>query len=196
MTRRSTRCVSIEDDRHMRLMRNALAALIAAGVAWPAARAQAQNPASVVVLGTGTPNADPDRFGPAVAIVVNGKPYLVDAGPVVERRAAAAARDGVTGMAVKNLDIAFITHLHSDHAVGLPDLIFTPWVLERTAPLRIYGPPGIVAMTNRLEQADAEDVHVRVDGAEPANETGYKVVAREVKEGEVYRDSNVAVRAF
>jgi ribonuclease BN (tRNA processing enzyme) len=177
-------------------MRNALAALIAAGVAWPATRAQAQNPASVVVLGTGTPNADPDRFGPAVAIVVNGKPYLVDAGPGVVRRAAAAARDGVTGLAVKNLDIAFITHLHSDHTVGLPDLIFTPWVLERTAPLRVYGPPGIVAMTNRLEQAYTEDVHVRVDGAEPANETGYKVVAREVKEGEVYRDSNVVVRAF
>ena len=154
------------------------------------------SPASVVVLGTGTPNADPDRFGPAVAVVVNGKPYLVDAGPGVVRRAAAAARDGVTGLAVNNMDIAFITHLHSDHTVGLPDLIFTPWVLERTAPLRVFGPPGIVAMTKHLEEAYVEDVHVRVDGAEPANETGYKVVAREVKEGEVYRDSNVVVRAF
>jgi ribonuclease BN (tRNA processing enzyme) len=158
--------------------------------------AQTPPKAEVVVLGTGTPNADPDRFGPAVAIVVNGKPYLVDAGPGVVRRAAAAARDGVSGLAVKNLEIAFITHLHSDHTVGLPDLIFTPWVLERQVPLRVFGPPGIVAMTNHLEQAYVEDVRVRIDGAEPANETGYKVVAREVKEGEVYRDSNVVVRAF
>ena len=175
--------------------RAGLFGLLALG-AGSVSNAQTPPKAEVVVLGTGTPNADPDRFGPAVAIVINGKPYLVDAGPGVVRRAAAAARDGVSGLAVKHLEIAFITHLHSDHTVGLPDLIFTPWVLEREVPLRVFGPPGIVAMTNHLEQAYVEDVRVRIDGAEPANETGYKVVAREVKEGEVYRDSNVVVRAF
>jgi ribonuclease BN (tRNA processing enzyme) len=158
--------------------------------------AQRKPAASVVILGTGTPNADPDRSGPALAVVVNGTAYLVDAGPGVVRRAAAAQRAGVAALEVKRLDKVFITHLHSDHTVGLPDLIFTPWVLERTAPLSVYGPPGIKAMTDHLEQAYSEDVHVRVDGAEPANETGYRVSAHEVEPGIVYRDTNVVVRAF
>ena len=152
--------------------------------------------ASLVVLGTGTPNADPDRFGPAVAVVTNGQAYLVDAGPGIVRRAAAAQRAGIAALAPRLLDRVFITHLHSDHTVGLPDLIFTPWVLERTAPLSVFGPPGVKAMTDHLEQAYAEDVHVRIDGAEPANTTGYKVSAHEVQPGVVYRDSNVVVRAF
>jgi ribonuclease BN (tRNA processing enzyme) len=152
--------------------------------------------ALLVVLGTGTPNADPDRSGPALAVVVNDVSYLVDAGPGVVRRAAAAQRAGVAALAPSRLDRVFITHLHSDHTVGLPDLIFTPWVLERTAPLSVYGPPGIAAMTRHLEQAYVEDVRVRIDGAEPANETGYKAAAHEVAPGIVYRDSNVVVRAF
>ena len=161
-----------------------------------AAASQPRPSASLVVLGTGTPNADPDRSGPALAVVVNDVAYLVDAGPGVVRRAAAAQRAGVSALAASRLDRVFITHLHSDHTVGLPDLIFTPWVLERTAPLSVYGPPGVVAMTRHLEEAYAEDVHVRVDGAEPANETGYKVSAHEVVPGIVYRDTNVVVRAF
>ena len=152
--------------------------------------------ALLVVLGTGTPNADPERSGPALAVVVNDVSYLVDAGPGIVRRAAAAQRAGVAALAASRLDRVFITHLHSDHTVGLPDLIFTPWVLERTAPLSVYGPPGIAAMTRHLEQAYAEDVRVRIDGAEPANETGYKVAAHEVAPGIVYRDSNIVVRAF
>lgn len=154
------------------------------------------DPTMLIVLGTGTPNADPDRSGPALAVVVNGTAYLVDAGPGVVRRAAAAQRAGVAALAVRRLDRVFITHLHSDHTVGLADLIFTPWVLEREVPLSVYGPPGIKAMTDHLEQAYAEDIHVRVDGAEPANETGYKVNAHEVDTGVVYRDTNVVVRAF
>ncbi|HEX6049410.1 MAG TPA: MBL fold metallo-hydrolase [Gemmatimonadaceae bacterium] len=152
--------------------------------------------AFVVVLGTGTPNADPDRSGPSVAIVVNGSAYLVDAGPGLVRRAAAAERLGVAALAPKRLERVFITHLHSDHTVGLPDLMFTPWTLERTVPLAVYGPPGVARMTQHLQAAYTEDVRNRIDGAEPANTTGWAVQVHEVDTGVVYRDSNVVVRAF
>lgn len=85
--------------------------------------AQTQVKSQVVLLGTGTPNADPERSGPSVAIVVGDTPFIVDAGPGVVRRAAAAFQKGVTALEAKNLKTAFITHLHSDHgwACG-PDL--------------------------------------------------------------------------
>jgi len=96
----------------------------------------------IVLLGTGTPNADPDRFGPSVAIVVNNTPYLVDFGPGVVRRAAAAFKKGVTGLAVRNLNRAFVTHLHSDHTAGLPDLILTPWVWNEPSRSRYTAHPA------------------------------------------------------
>ncbi|HLB93154.1 MAG TPA: MBL fold metallo-hydrolase, partial [Terriglobales bacterium] len=85
----------------------------------------------VVVLGTGNPSADPERWGPAVAVVVNGRAYLIDCGPGVVRRAAAAEKNGIAALKAKELNIVFITHLHSDHTLGYPDLIFSPWVLGR-----------------------------------------------------------------
>jgi len=146
--------------------------------------------AQLILLGTGTPNADADRSGPAVAIVANGQPYVVDFGPGVGRRAAAA------GIAVKTLKIAFATHLHSDHTTGLADLIFTPWTLEREAPLQLYGPRGLRAMAEHIEKAYREDIAIRLDGGEPSNKTGYKVTVKEIQPGEIYRDANVTVTAF
>jgi ribonuclease BN (tRNA processing enzyme) len=146
--------------------------------------------AQLILLGTGTPNADPDRSGPSVAIVANGEPYVVDFGPGVVRRAAAA------GIDAKKLKIAFATHLHSDHTVGLADLIFTPWTLGRDVPLTLYGPRGLRAMTDHIEKAYREDIQIRLHGGEPSNKTGYKVVVREIQAGEVYRDANVTVTAF
>src|ERR1700730_12825056 len=67
----------------------------------------------IVMLGTGTPITDPDRSGPSVAIVVNDTPYIVDFGPGVVRRAAAAYRKGIKGLAMPKLTRAFVTHLHS-----------------------------------------------------------------------------------
>ncbi|MGH9258410.1 MAG: MBL fold metallo-hydrolase, partial [Acidimicrobiales bacterium] len=128
-----------------RLLPVALAGLLATSATAPAppAPVSARTGTRAVLLGSGTPNADPDRSGPAVAIVVNGTAYLVDAGPGVVRRASAAERRGTPELAVKNLRIVFVTHLHSDHTAGLPDLIFTPWVLGRSPPLEVYGPAGI-----------------------------------------------------
>ena len=77
----------------------------------------------VVFLGTGTPLPDPDRSGPATAIVVNGAVYLFDAGPGIVRRATQAARKGIAALTSVNLRTTFLTHLHSDHTMGLPDLM-------------------------------------------------------------------------
>lgn len=150
----------------------------------------------VVLLGTGTPNAEPERSGPSVALVVDGRPYIVDVGPGVVRRARAAHGAGVGGLAVEGLSRAFVTHLHSDHTAGLPDLILTPWVLERDEALHVFGPPGIRAMTDHLLAAYEEDIQERVRGLEPANETGFAVLAHEIEAGPIYQDSSVCVEAF
>jgi ribonuclease BN (tRNA processing enzyme) len=150
----------------------------------------------VVLLGTGTPNADPERSGPSVAVVVNDTPYIVDFGPGIVRRAAAAFQKGVKGLKVDKLKTAFVTHLHSDHTVGYADLIFTPWTLERKEPLEVFGPKGIKAMTEHLLKAYSQDIEIRVNGGEPSNHTGYKVMAREIKAGVIYKDENVTVKAF
>src|SRR5690349_8341034 len=97
--------------------------LLALFVALPAAGQRAPvRRTHVVLLGTGTPNPDPDRSGPAVAIVVDSSVYIVDAGPGIIRRVAAAARSTkFPALTMPKLKIAFLTHLHSDHTVGLPD---------------------------------------------------------------------------
>ncbi len=144
----------------------------------------------VVLLGTGTPNPDPDRSGPAVAVVSGTHVYIVDAGPGVVRRAKKA------GIEMEQITRAFITHLHSDHTVGLPDLIFTPAVTGWQGPLEIYGPPGIRSMVDYIMQAWGEDMQIRLHGLEPSAAEPYTVHAHEVRAGEVYRDDAVRVTAI
>jgi ribonuclease BN (tRNA processing enzyme) len=177
-----------------------LASLAVVACSGPAPEAAPRAPDTsgmrVVLLGTGTPNADPDRSGPAVAVVINGSAYLVDAGPGVVRRAAAAARNGIAALDPPKLARVFITHLHSDHTVGLPDLLLTPWVLGREAPLDVFGPPGVDSMMTYLEAAYREDVRNRIDGLQPQNATGWRATVHLVQPGVVYRDTNVTVTAF
>ena len=150
----------------------------------------------VVMLGTGTPIADPLRSGPSVAVVVDQTPYLVDFGPGVVRRAAAAELLGIEALNVENLARAFCTHLHSDHTAGYPDLILTPWVLGRDMPLQVYGPPGLQAMTDHIVAAWQEDIDVRMAGNQPSEERGHVVIVHEVAPGVVYQDDLVTVTAF
>jgi ribonuclease Z len=150
----------------------------------------------LVMLGTGTPNPDPERSGPAVAVIAGGRPYLVDCGPGVVRRAAAAHLAGVFALDMPNLTRLFVTHLHSDHTAGYADLILTPWVLEREESLEVYGPPGIGSMTSHILAAYSEDIDVRLHGSQPQNATGIQVNAHEIEPGTIYRDENVTVTAF
>jgi ribonuclease Z len=153
----------------------------------------------VVLLGTGTPGPDPDRSGPATAIVVDDAVYLVDFGPGVVRRASSAVRTkGIAALEPTKLRVAFATHLHSDHTVGYPDLIFTPWTMGRRFPLEVYGPKGIKAMTDHILEAYRVDVETRTnpDGNQRTFPEGHGVNAHEIGPGVVYKDAKVTVTAF
>jgi ribonuclease BN (tRNA processing enzyme) len=174
--------------------------LMTTGTALPDSAYKTSPITKVVLLGTGTPGPDPERSGPCVAIVVNDTPYLVDLGPGVVRRASAAYRKGVKGLHFSKLKTAFVTHLHSDHTVGFPDFIFTPWVVGRTGPVQVYGPSGIKAMTDHILEAWKEDIRIRTEGMEKDfpehNDSGYKVDVHEISPGVMYQDNNVTVKAF
>ena len=156
----------------------------------------AQDGTLVVMLGTGTPNPDPERSGPATAVIAGGQAYLVDCGPGVVRRAEAAWQRGTDELDMPGLTRLFVTHLHSDHTAGYADLILTPWVLDREQPLEVYGPPGIISMTDHILAAYAEDIDIRLHGKQPQNESGIRVEAHEIAPGEIYEDENVKVTAF
>ena len=135
----------------------------------------------LVFLGTGTPVPDPDRSGQSLAIVVDDVPFLVDAGPGVVRRAAAASSKGrVPGLQASQLGRVFITHLHSDHTLGLPDLVFSPWVLGRVEPLEIWGPPGLDKMVEHIQQAWEEDIRIRREGLEALGDRGHRANVHEI----------------
>lgn len=161
------------------------------------AEADERQPTQVVLLGTGNPNATPERSGPAVAIIAGGRSYIIDFGPGVVRRAAkAAAKLDIPALRAENLGHAFATHLHTDHTAGYPDLIFTPWVLGRDAPLRVFGPPGIEAMTKHILEAYSEDILIRLNGLEPANDSGWRVNAQDSEPGFLFSDRFIRVEAF
>lgn len=149
----------------------------------------------LVMLGTGTPFADPNRSGPSLAIVVNDQSYIVDCGPGVVRRASSMSNT-FPALAASQLKRLFITHLHTDHTVGYTDMIFTPAVLDRNAPLIVYGPKGLRSMTHHLLKAYKEDIAIRVNGLEMGNASAYKVDVHEIEPGLVYQDELVKVFAF
>ena len=153
----------------------------------------------LILLGTGTPNADPERSGPSLAIVVGSNSYIVDFGPGVVRRASALSKQWggkIEALNANNLKLAFLTHLHSDHTAGYADLILTPWVLGRNIPLEVYGPKGLTQMTKDLLEAYRSDISYRLDGLEPANALGWQVNTHEITEGVVFQDDLIEVTAF
>jgi ribonuclease BN (tRNA processing enzyme) len=179
--------------------RRVAASAAPAAIPVPTARGAAAAPGAlqVVFLGTGTPNADPARSGPAVAVVAGPQAYLVDAGPGVVRRAREASdRTQIVALRAVALNYLFLTHLHSDHTLGYPDLIFTPAVIGRNKPLTVFGPKGTKDMTNHLLAAWTKDMDVRINGLEHGNPEAYKVNVTEIKPGVIHKDANVTVKAF
>lgn len=152
----------------------------------------------VVLLGTGTPIPDPERLGPsvAVAVITGACAYIVDLGPGVVRRAEAVFKRGIPGLEVPRLKIAFLTHLHSDHTIGVPDFILTPWVVGREEKISIFGPRGTKRLVKHIQRAYRDDKKERMQGLERVKRTGCMVHTREISPGFVYEDSNVLVEAF
>jgi len=150
----------------------------------------------LILLGTGTPNAEPDRAGPSVALIVKDQSYLFDCGAGVMQRANAAYQKGIHALEPRNLKTLFLTHLHADHTLGLADLILTPWILEREEPLQVFGPQGTQQMTEHLLQAYQEDIRERIEGLQPGNSSGYQVQVVQIQSGIIFQDENIIVEAF
>lgn len=152
--------------------------------------AAAQGRFKVTILGTGTPDPNPERFNAAILVEAGGKRLMVDCGRGTVTRLAQAGVDPA------KIDGVFITHLHYDHTVGLPDLWLTGWLLGRSQPVQLWGPAGTRNMAQNLARAFNADVQNRVSsGALPAEGAQWAVhdIARY---GEVYNDGSVRISAF
>lgn len=144
----------------------------------------------VILLGTGGPYPDPSASGPAIAVVVNNRVLLFDAGSGVMRRLRAA------NLPINGPEALFITHLHSDHTLGYADLMLTSWVMRRRTPFPVYGPVGLKRMTNHLRLAFSEDIELRTNGLEHEVAGGYRVNVHEIQAGVVYEKDGVRVTAI
>jgi len=144
----------------------------------------------VVLLGTGTPYPDPKASGPATAVTSDGHVFLFDAGVGVLRQMNAA------GLPISGPDALFITHLHSDHMLGYADLVLTSWIMRRRTPLKVYGPPGLRKMSEKLLSAFEEDIRIRTQGLEREIPGGYRVEIHEIRPGVAYDVGGIRIKAF
>lgn len=172
----------------------ALLVLVGSGV-WLPLWAQPIAPGEfrVTLLGTGSPAPVMNRFGPGVLIQVGGKNLLIDSGRGTTQRLWQA------GLKLGQVDAVFLTHLHSDHVVGLPDLWLTGWLeaayAQRKGPLVVYGPAGTQNMMNGLQQAFAWDIQARIADQNLSPEA-IKSTVTEVQPGQIYALDGVKVTAI
>lgn len=172
----------------MRLLQFVVAACFPVLIAQSQTTTSSPDSTVIVTLGTGTPRLLPDVMGPSTAIVVGKRVFLFDAGTNVERRLAAA------NLPVNGVDALFLTHLHSDHILGIPDLVFASWTMGRDKPFPVYGPAGTSAMLEHFYRAFAVDIKEREK--DYGTTGGYRVNARDIAPGIVYDSGGVRVTAF
>ena len=145
---------------------------------------------TVTLLGTGNPRPSIERYGPATLVEAGGRRILFDCGR------GAATRLAQAGVPLGSIDAVFLTHLHSDHVVGLPDLWLTGWLFGRTSPLRLLGPAGTAEMASNLRRAFDFDVRTRRDRDERLPPEGAEISTREIGEGTAWEEAGVRVRPF
>lgn len=144
----------------------------------------------VTLLGTGTPQPIMERFGPSILVQAGSEILLFDAGRGCLQRLRQL------NISYDKLNALFITHLHSDHIVGLPDLWLTGWLVSgRVVPLNIYGPAGTADMIKYLRMAYAYDLKIRTEDDKTVQE-GSKLIVTEIQQGTIYERDGVKVIAF
>ena len=145
----------------------------------------------VTLLGTGSPPPVMNRFGPSILVEAGGGKFLFDAGRGALQRLAQL------GVRWQDVDGLFLTHLHSDHVVGFPDLWFMGWLVGagRSRPLHVWGPRGTRKMMSHLEQAYEYDIRIRLydDRASP---DGVVILTEDIGEGVVHEKGGVKITAF
>ena len=148
---------------------------------------------TVTLLGTGAPPPLMDRFGPSTLVEAGDEKLIFDVGRGVTQRLFQL------GMPLRVVTGVFLTHFHSDHTVGIPDLWLTGWLSPgfggRMTPFQIWGPGGTEAMMAGLEQAYEADIRIRVADQNYLPE-GVAIVAKDVTEGVVFERNGVRVTAF
>lgn len=148
----------------------------------------------VTLLGTGSPNPLPDRFGPATLVEAGPEKLLFDAGRGV------TIRLNQVKVPIGALTATFLTHFHSDHVNGLPDLWLTGWIDRpyggRRGPFRIIGPTGTTALMQNLEKAYADDLRIRWDDEHFPMEAIAIAPSEFRDDGIVYSRNGVTVTAF
>jgi ribonuclease Z len=148
----------------------------------------------VTLLGTGVPIPSPDRFGPATLVEAGDQKLLFDAGR------GAAIRLYQLGVPLGRINALLLTHYHSDHTSGIPDIWLTGWLQShfgtRSKPFRVIGPVGARNLMENLERAYALDIKIRI-ADEKLKPAGIGVEVDEfVDEGPVYEANGVKVIAF
>jgi ribonuclease Z len=145
----------------------------------------------ITLLGTGAPPPSLERFGPSTLVEVGAQKFIFDAGR------GAMQRLHQLGIPFGDITGMFLTHHHSDHVVGFPDLWLTGWIGrpwgKRNTPLQVWGPEGTKQMMEHLPKAFHVDIRVR-SKSYPAE--GVKLVAHEIAEGIVFEDDGIKVSAF
>ena len=144
-----------------------------------------------ILLGTGYPRPDAQHAGAATVVIAGDKWFLIDAGRGATMRIAA------TDLKYDKLAGVLLTHLHSDHTAGLPDVFTTSWQFGRKArPLDLYGPPGIARLSHAMLEFFSDDIHIRRDLVEKHPAAGATIVNHVVEPGVIYDDGVVKVTAF
>src|SRR5437762_8990511 len=145
----------------------------------------------LILLGTGYPRPDANHAAASTAIVAGDRWFVVDAGRGATMRIAA------TELRYDQLRAVFLTHLHSDHTAGLPDLFDTSWQFGRkTAPLQLYGPDGTKRLADAMLEFFHDDIRIRRDLLEKHPAAGATIRTHTVREGVVYDDGKVRATAF
>ena len=144
----------------------------------------------VTLLGTGTPKPNFERFGPSTLVEAGTEKLLFDCGR------GSTLRLHQLGLQPRDVTDMFITHLHSDHIVGIPDQWLTGWIGRRTGPFRIWGPTGTKEMMTNLEKAYQVDIRFRIEYAKLDPKVVTNIAEDIITEGIVYEKDSVKVTAF